>query len=318
MADIYYPALTGDSFMDERILDAYDKTEKLEKNIKNAETSFQAISFGAGKDPCETIEVANKMTDIVQDVTTAVSSASGTIQVFNGFENCIAMQVILKRLQLCLLYAKRLIVKIKIKIAEITRKLIQQIPMGKGSAIPDPITVAVNAAFTAMGVAVNALLVLIDNFMKMISMGPLGVDGQGMTFFLTPKSFNMTKVNVYNTNSAIGDRLPQPIKIAIYEILKSVDRANAMIKKAALIAGAAKGAISIMSNNPSFGVSEKLSRINPGKLQKAIDIMEDLNPLPLGLPRYEKLKFTNLGFLAFLITGFEPAAHKSFGIPGQF
>jgi hypothetical protein len=139
-----------------------------------------------------------------------------------------------------------------------------------------------------------------------------------MTFFFTPKSMNMTKITVLNPNSAIGDRYPQPVYITLFNIRKSVDVANAAIKKAALVAGAAAGAVSIMSDNPRFGISNKLSRINPGKLQKAVDLAEDLIPIPLGLPRYEKLKFTNLGFLAFLITGFELAAHKSFGIPGQF
>ena len=35
------------------------------------------------------------------------------------------------------------------------------------------------------------------------------------------------------------------------------------------------------------------------------------------LPRYEKLNILNIGFLIFLITGFEPAAKQSFGIPGM-
>lgn len=318
MAEVYYPEITGNSFIDEKILDAYDKTSSLESAMRMAEKSFQDISKTAGGNACETIELANKMTGIITDVTSAVSNASGTIQVFDGFQNCIAMQVILKRLQLCLLYAKRLVVKIKIKIAETTKKLLVQMTVGFGTGVPDPISTAINAAFTALGMAINILLTAIDAFMKAIAIGPLGIDGQGMKFFLTPKSFSMTKINVLNPNSAIGDRWPQPIEMTLYEIRKTIDRANTAIKKAAIVTGAAMGAISIMSKNPSFGVSKKLSRIDPGKIQKAVDLAEDLMPVPIGLPRYEKLKFTNLGFLAFLITGFEPAAHKSFGIPGQF
>lgn len=318
MATIYYPAISGDSFMDEKILDAYDKTCELENNMKTQENSFEEVSKGAGGDPCETISITNKMTGIVENVTNAVSSASGSIKLFNGFENCIAMQVILKRLQLCLLYAKRLIIKIKIKIAELSRKLLVNMSSNKGSGMPDPITTAVNAAFMALGIAIQALLIVIEAFMKMISLGPLGVDGQGMVFFLTPKSFNMSKAPAYNPNSAISDRFPQPVQMTLYEIEKSVDKINAAIKKATLITSAALGAVSIMSKNPSFGISNKLSHINPGQIQKLLDLAQDLIPLPLGLPRYEKLKFTNLGFMAFLITGFEPTAHKSFGIPGYF
>lgn len=318
MADIYYPAISGNSFMDESILDAYDKTCAMEKGIENSEKAFQEISKRAGGDPCETIVLSNKLTEVVQDITSVVSSTSGTIHVFDGFQNCIAMQVVLKRLQLCLLRAKRLVVKIKLKIAEITKKLLIAMISGKGSSIPNPVIEAINAVFMALGTAINVVLQLIETFMSAVSAGPLGVNPQGMTFFFTPKSMNMTKITVLNPNSAIGDRYPQPVYITLFNIRKSVDVANAAIKKAALVAGAAAGAVSIMSDNPKFGISNKLSRINPGKLQKAVDLAEDLIPIPLGLPRYEKLKFTNLGFLAFLITGFEPAAHKSFGIPGQF
>lgn len=318
MADIYYPAISGNSFMDESILDAYDKTCAMEKGIENSEKAFQEISKRAGGDPCETIVLSNKLAEVVQDVTSVVSGASGTIHVFDGFQNCIAMQVVLKRLQLCLLRAKRLVVKIKLKIAEITKKLLIAMISGKGSSIPNPVVEAINAVFMALGAAINVVLQMIETFMSAVSAGPLGVNPQGMTFFFTPKSMNMTKITVLNPNSAIGDRYPQPVYITLFNIRKSVDVANAAIKKAALVAGAAAGAVSIMSDNPKFGISSKLSRINPGKLQKAVDLAEDLIPIPLGLPRYEKLKFTNLGFLAFLITGFEPAAHKSFGIPSQF
>lgn len=318
MATIYNPEISGDALIDEKILDAYDKAEALESGIKDAEKSFQEVSKNAGGDPCSTISITNKLNEIVTSVTNLVSSASGTIPTFQGFQNNLAMQIILKRLQLCLLYAKRLVIKIKLKIAEISKKLLIEMKSGKGSGMPNPITASINAAFIVLGVAVNTLLTLIEMFMKMISMGPLGVDGQGMVFFLTPKSMNMSNAPAYNPNSAIGSRFPQVVQMTLFEIEKSVDKANRAIKKAALVSGAALGAASIMSNNPSFGVSRQLSRVNPGQLYKLIDRASDLIPLPVGLPRYEKLKFTNLGFLAFLITGFEPAAHKSFGIPGYF
>jgi hypothetical protein len=34
------------------------------------------------------------------------------------------------------------------------------------------------------------------------------------------------------------------------------------------------------------------------------------------VPRYEKLSITNVRFLVFLVTGFEPAGKNTFGIPG--
>lgn len=318
MATVYYPEISGDALIDKKILDAYDKTEKLESDIKKLEKSFQEISKKAGGDPCTTVSTANKLNGVITNITKTVSSASGTISIFQNFQNNLAMQIVLKRLQLCLLYAKRLVIKIKIKIAEISKKLLIEMTSGKGSGLPDPITASINAAFIVLGIAINVLITLIDTFMKCISVGPLGIDGQSMKFFLTPKSANMTKITAYNANFAIGNRFPQPIEMSLYNIVKTVDKANQAIKKAALVSSAALGATEIMKNNPSFGISSKQSRVKPGQLYKLVENASDLIPLPLGIPRYEKLKFTNLGFLAFLITGFEPAAHKSFGIPGYF
>ena len=318
MTDVYYPALTGDSFIDEKILTAYETVSNMQDNIKEAEAAFQEVSKVAGGDPCVIIETTVKLTGVVKNITEMVTSVSGTIRIFDGFENCIAMQIVLKFLQMCLLYAKRLIVQIKLKIAELTKKMILEIINGKGSAIPDAVTTAVNAAFAALGIAINAVIQVIDLFMQIIAIGMLGIDGQGMVFFLTPKSMNMTSVNIFNANSALSDRFPQVVHMALHEIQCTIEKANSAIKKAALATGAAKGAVDIMLKKFSFGVSSPLSRVNPGQIMKLIDMAMDLIPLPLGLPKYEKLKFTNLGFLAFLITGFELSAHQSFGIPGYF
>ena len=46
---------------------------------------------------------------------------------------------------------------------------------------------------------------------------------------------------------------------------------------------------------------------------KSIESIVSSIPVPQALPKFEKLSLTNLGFLAWLITGFEPAGLKSFG-----
>jgi hypothetical protein len=318
MADIYNPEITGDAFMDEKVLAAYNISENMEKRIEECEKEFHNTLPKTDKDVCSLMETVNSWSGIVQKITDVISSTSGTIQVFSGFENCIAMQIVLKHIQLCLLKAKRLILKVKLKIAIFTKKLVEAMIAGKGSGVPDPISTAVNTAFTVLGIAVNAVLTVIEMFMKMISLGPIGIDAQSMVFFMTPKSFNNTKAPAYNTNSAASHRLPDAIKTVIREIETSVDKINSAIKIAAISAGAVAGAASILTKHPEFGINSKLNKLRPGELQKKIDLISDFLPIPIGLPRYEKLKFTNLGFLAFLITGFEPAAHKSFGIPGYF
>ena len=318
MADVYYPAITGNSFMDEKVLDAFDKVDKMETSIQKCEKEFEKTEPKIDRSPCAMLETVNKWTEITGDLTGIVSSASGTIQVFNGFENCIAMQLILKRLQVCLLYVKRIVLKIKIKVAEFTKKMVETMINGNGSSVPDPISIAVNAVFSALGLIVNALLMVIEAFLKAISIGPIGLDGQSLIFFPTPKSLSKTKAPAYNPNSAVGDRLPNVIKMTLHEIEKSVEKINNAIKIAAIATGATMGAAAIMMKNPNFGISKSLGKVRPGDLQKKIEKVLDFLPIPIGMPKYEKLKFTNIGFLTYLVTGFEPAAHKSFGIPGQF
>lgn len=318
MADIYYPTITGDSFMDEKVLEAFDKVDKMETAIHKCEKEFEETEPKIDRSVCSMLETVNKWTDIATDITGIVSSASGTIQVFNGFENCIAMQLILKRLQVCLLYVKRIVLKIKIKVAEFTKKMVEAMINGNGSVVPDPISISVNAVFSALGLIVNALLMVIDAFLQAIAIGPIGLDAQSITLFLTPKSMNNTKAPAYNPNSSVIDRLPNIIKMTLHEIEKSVEKINNAIKIAAIATGATMGAAAILMKNPSFGISKTLSKVKPGTLQKQIENVLDFLPIPMGMPKYEKLKFTNLGFMAYLITGFEPAAHKSFGIPGQF
>ena len=304
--------------MDERVLDAFAKMEEMETNIKSCEKEFEKTEPQIDRSPCGLMNTVNKWTEIMGKLTGVVSSASGTIQVFNGFENCIAMQLILKRLQVCLLYVKRIVIKIKIKIAVFTKKMVEAIINGNGSAVPEPISTAINAVFSVLGLIVNALLMVIDAFLAAISIGPLGLDAQSLIFFITPKSMQKTKAPAYNPNSAVGDRLPNAIKMTLHEIEKSVEKINNAIKIAAIATGATLGAAAIMTKNPNFGICKKLNVVKPGTLQKQIEMVLDFLPIPVGMPKYEKLKFTNLGFMAYLITGFEPAAHKSFGIPGQF
>lgn len=318
MADIYYPVITNDSLMDERILDAYTKTEEMEKDINECEKEFDNTQVEDDRSPCDTMKTVNKWTDITKKISGIISSISGSIKLFSGFENSIAAQIILKRIQKILLYAKRLILKIKLKIAVFTKKMVLAMINGNGSKIPDSTSTAINLVFSALGTAVNILLISIDAFITTISVSPIGIGPQSVILFATPKSMNNTKASANNPNSAIGDRLPLSVKKTFHAIEKSISKANKAIKIATIAAGAVSGASAILSDNPTFGKSAVFNKLRPGELQKEMEKLSDYLPIPMGMPRYEKLKLTNMGFMTYLITGFEPAAHKSFGIPGYF
>lgn len=310
--------ITGDEYMDDCVIDAYDKTEELEKSIDECEREFNETQPETDTEPCNIPETVNKWTEISAKVNTKVGETSGSIKLYNGCENNVGMQLVFKKLQLCLLRAKRLILKIKLKIAIFRKKLVLGMINGNGSAVPDPTSTSVNTAFTVLGMAVNIVLQVVEAFLTMISISPIGVGPQAIVFFLTPKSLYKTEAPAYNPNNSICDRFPESVKKTIHAIEKSVEKANKALKIATIAAGAASGAVEILSKNPKFKKNATFNKLRPGELQKQIEDYSDLLPIPMGMPKYEKLKLTNIGFMTYLITGFEPAAHKSFGIPGYF
>lgn len=317
MADIYNPEETE---IDDSVLNAYEKVEIADESVSNIEKEFSKDMPDTTMNMCAVVEYTTKWGGYVTKLGDTAANLSGTISMSPEVANTPAGQIVLKSVEKLILKIKRIVLKIKLKIAQWGKKMLLSRINGNGSTMLDPISITVIALFTALGTAINAVILTIDILMKLITVTPIAVMAGGMSFFLTPKSFKKTDINVLNPNQMIGDRFPDAIKRIIHEAGKVVAIANKVIKLAAIAAGAAAGAIAIMgkTNDFQFGICKAMERLDPGKVYKAIEIIKDLIPIPLGLPRYEKLKFTNLGFMAFLLTGFELAAHQSFGIPGQY
>jgi len=226
-----------------------------------------------------------------------------------------ASQVFIKKYQLLALNIKRLILNIKMRNSETMKSILAAAMIGRSSEVLLPIISPILAAFQALSTMLSGLLMGIETVLNMIPEF-LKVDPEGMTFFMTPKSMQNVKLNPANTNKSITDRLPQSVKVAIATILKSIETANVAIKKANIALGAARGAASTAGSGKfSIGVLPELKELDCAKILEQVDKVLDFIPIPQALPKYEKLNITNLGFLAWLMTGWCPAGKQSFGFP---
>ena len=78
----------------------------------------------------------------------------------------------------------------------------------------------------------------------------------------------------------------------------------------------AAGASSASSGNFDAGSFGSLPKFDPSIIRNAVTILMQMLVDADAVPRYEKLSISNIRFLVFLVTGFEPAGKRTFGIPG--
>lgn len=225
-------------------------------------------------------------------------------------------QVFLKKFQILALKVKKLLLNVKMRTSEYTKNLLSGIISGKASEVLMPIVGGILAAFQALSQMLSGLLMGIQTVLNLIPEF-LKVDAEGMTFFMTPKSMKNVKINAVNTNQSITNRLPEPIKITIANVLTANKVANIAIRKANIAAAAIKGAASAASKSTTFdiGKNNPIKPIDSAAVLKQVDRIVSLIPIPQALPKYEKLSITNLGFLAWCMTGWCPAGKQSFGFP---
>ena len=230
--------------------------------------------------------------------------------------------IIMKRMQLAALRSKKTTLQIKKTTAKGVRDILLEAETGTGSAgtmvIAAPIMVIL-MAFKALCSLITLVLKAIEKILNLLPK-ILSVAAQSMCFFLTPRSMKKTDMKVINANQSITDKLPESVKKTILEIQNKQNKLNIPIKVATISAGAAAGLTSIKKNGkldipPS--VCKTMEYVSAYNVMSSIESLIALLPFAEPLPKYEKLSITNPGFLVWLLTGFVPAGHKSFGIPGM-
>lgn len=229
-----------------------------------------------------------------------------------------AMGIILKRFQIIQYRIKYLQKFVELKLAELRKKLLIEMLKGKddaGSAISLPL----KQLILVVGVVANVISTIVGILLTFINaIVILNVDASGCAFGPTPKSLMMTsKMVVANTRMSTTNNIPEPIDQLIAQAETSIEQANGEIKKARVLTMSSNAA-SKVANGGQFSVEPfgQLPKFDASIIRDAIKIIMALLLDAEALPRYEKLSIINIRFLVFLITGFEPAAKKTFGFPG--
>ena len=294
---------------------------------KNANTKEETTNTNREEDKaikmCKMIAKIKSLQKIVDSLKGLTIVLTDSMKYIVEYNINVAVEYIMKKIQILALKIKRLLVELSIKIAKMMRSLLIGLDNKCGSGITATLNsaiVAIMAVFKALAIAVNAVMMAVKFILDM--MPPMiSVSAESMCFFLTPKSamLGLTKIEMTcaNPNKSICNRLPTVIKQSISAIEEAINISNNAIRIAMISAGAAMGLASAFTQ---FNIPDTLCKvlkvINPQSIIKSIDLLLSLIPIPDPLPKYEKLLPINLGYLAWLIIGFCPAGKKAFGIPG--
>lgn len=237
------------------------------------------------------------------------------ISVDAKYTKYVASQIILKKFQIIKYRIEKVKKTIQIIEAKVVKKTLESLLKGKGSAL-NPALAAPIAELTALAQVVNTIMQIINVIITIIASIPImGVDAAGMCFFMTPKSFMTTKMQIMNVNRSINNTIPDPVAKTISTVQQKINEANGVIKKTNTAIMAAAGAATAGRDfNP--GLFGTLQPFDYQTIKTATNLilmtLVDAEPVP----RYEKLSILNIRFLVWLATGFVPAGKRSFGIPG--
>lgn len=272
---------------------------------------------------CNNIKKVKTYEEIVSKVSAVPEVLSECMQYVVSYGVNTATDFIIKKIQICAIHIKQFLNDVTLASVKLIKKCILGINDKCGSAI----TAALNAStmvlmqvFKALAQGVYFVMMGIKTVLDVIPTF-LAVEAEGMCFFPTPKSIIMSmgavKMTCANPNQSITDRLTTTIKMTISDIEEAVNKINNQTRVAMIAAGGALGlACAYTELKLPDNFCKGLEIINPKNIIKAINNVLSLLPVPDALPKYEKLTPINLGYLAWLITGFCPAGKKAFGFPG--
>ena len=338
-----------------RLAFAYDIMNGVEKKVKNIKKASIDI-MPTSTESCDIPEILQKVNNVTNDVTeltTVLPSALNTVlseaqklqNEVNGDVNTVianatkkfyqtmdastsiiinsvyvpflAIQIVLKKYQIIQYELELTKTNLSITSAELTKDELLHIMEGKGDASDAEVS-SVVSHITQAAVAINNILNIISSITTAISgQFAMNVNGAGMAFFPTPKSIIKTEILVANTNMSTTYSIPPIVDLLISEAETQWERTKGQIKNAKVAQMGMAGMNSVTSatgfNPGSFG---ELPQFDPQTIRTAIyAILQTLTEAE-ALPKYEKLNVTNIRFMTFLMTGFEPAGKCTFGIPG--
>jgi len=254
--------------------------------------------------------------NIDASVDASIGVSTNSVQIPVEMLQYLSTGIIMKKYQILKYRIEKIKLVVERMALEETEKVFVWVLAGKGSLLTAPIDAAL-AALSTVASLISVLLNILGLILTVLSnISIINVKGAGCMFFLTPKSMSSKDITVMNVNQSTTNNIPQPVDIAISEASMIIDQANKVSIDAGVAAMSAAGAATA-ATGLDLGEFPKLPKFDPQKVRDAINLLLQLLLDADALPRYEKLSILNPRFMVFLITGFEPAAYQTFGIPGQ-
>lgn len=314
-----------------RLFSAYDavcyaeeQLDDIERNIENAIPKkidickLQEILIILDKIQESILDVKNAM---AESVTKFLSNATKNdskshISVDERYTKYLTTQIVLKKFQI-LRYRMDLVkIEIDIKAARLKKHSLIESLNGKGSAT-DPTNAAIASTMSSAATTANSILTVIDTIVTAINNSTvMNVNGAGMAFFPTPKSISKVDINIANSNQSTTNNIPDAIDQLISNAENKIREINGKAKKAKILSMGAAGAKSATSGKFNPGSFGDIPKFDPSVIRDSVRMLLQLVTDADALPRYEMLSASNIRFLTFLVTGFEPAGKMTFGIPG--
>lgn len=275
------------------------------------------VALGAVND--ELLEEVEEIHDkIEENVNNTIDEIKSKLKIPYNILAYSATAIILKRFQIIQHRIKIIQLSIQLRLSELRKKILLGILNGKDDSGSD-ISTPIKQFILGVGMTANVISNVVSTLLKFIeSFNIMNIDGAGCAFGPTPKNLmKSAKMIIANTRSSTTNTIPEEIDIAITEAENKLKETYAESKKAKLISMSASSSAKVASGE-DFSVEAfgSLPKFDGSIIRETIKAILQLILDAEALPRYEKLSISNLRFLVFLTTGFEPAAKKSFGIPG--
>jgi len=305
-----------------------DGTEKTKQELaderwekRQAKLTKDTEKIKAFNDKAEAF--VNKCIDYISTYTSLIISLTNIMmyveelkrQIDNGMSelmNSPFVKEIIFWIQIIKLKIRKFLLQIKRVLAKFEMKLWQAVANGKVCGV----IATAQAWLAGIAVAVEAVMMSIDSVMKMIP-DMLSIAGEGMSFFITPKSMMGVNISIINAHRSIANTLSDAILISIQELVSKSKAANLGLKGAQISANVARAmSMGAVIKQMDLGIQVQVPSME-NIIRKAIDIIIALLPMPDPLPKYERLNIvTNLGWLTFLMGGWCRAGQVAFGAPG--
>ena len=301
----------------QEVLIILDKVQGAMIDVQNVMTS--SITNALSSASQNITNITNEGIDATRtDVNNNLSKDSSTAQLLvdSKYTKYLATQIILKKFQILKYRIELIKTAVQITIAKLTKSVLSGLLCGKGSS-KDPINATMSSTISSAAAKANTILSVIDSILTMInSVNIMNVKGAGMAFFPTPKSITKVDINIANSNQSTTNNIPDSVDHMISKSENQIRESNGKLKQAKILSMGASGASSAQSGNFDAGSFGSLPKFDPSIIRNAVTMLIQMITDADAVPRYEKLSVSNIRFLMFLVTGFEPAGKRTFGIPG--